>query len=73
LTFEQYIDYNEEVNEKMRRIFWKEREPTMFKRIDADGDGQITWDDAKMELEAWASDNGVRIKSENLAKGDLLD
>jgi Ca2+-binding EF-hand superfamily protein len=73
LTLEQYIEYNEEVKEKMHRLFWKERIHKMWQAADGDGNGHITWDDAKMELEAWAGDNGVRIESENLAKGDLID
>ena len=73
LNLTQYIAYNEEVKEKMHRMFWKERIHKMWEAADGDGDGHITWDDAKMVLEAWAGDNGVRIKSDNLAKGDLLD
>jgi hypothetical protein len=45
----------------------------MWDRVNEDVPSHVTWDDAKMELEVWASDNGVRIKSENLNKGDMLN
>jgi len=73
LNLEQYVSYNEEVKEKMHRIFWKERLHSMWKSADGDSDGHIIWADAKMELEAWAGDNGVEINSDNLVKGDLIN
>lgn len=72
LNFEQYVEYNEAVNEKMNRLFWKDELHSIWTAASG-GDGHVTWPDAKMELEAWASENGIRIKSDNLAKGDLLD